>query len=100
MSKKTPFISTQDEEAIVAAIQEAEKNTSGEIRVHIEAHSDEDHYEHAKKVFGELNMHETELRNGVLFYVAVNDHKFVILGDQGINDKVADSLGNFVFDPV
>jgi len=92
MSKKTPFISTQDEEAIVAAIQEAEKNTSGEIRVHIEAHTDEDHYEHAKKVFDELKMHETELRNGVLFYIAVNDHKFVILGDQGINDKVADSF--------
>ena len=41
MSKKTSFISTQDEEAIVAAIQEAEKNTSGEIRVHIEAHTDD-----------------------------------------------------------
>jgi uncharacterized membrane protein len=37
-------------------------------------------------------MHKTELRNGVLFYVAVNDHKFVILGDQGINDKVSDDF--------
>lgn len=92
MSKTTPFLSTQDEEVIVAAIKEAEKKTSGEIRVHIEAHTDEDHYEHALKVFGELKMHETDLRNGVLFYVAVNDHKFVILGDKGINDKVADDF--------
>jgi uncharacterized membrane protein len=92
MSKTTPFLSTQDEEAIVSAIKDAEKKTSGEIRVHIEAHTDEDHYEHALKVFGELRMHETELRNGVLFYVAVNDHKFVILGDKGINDKVADDF--------
>ena len=75
-----------------AAIKEAEENTSGEIRVHIEAHTDEDHYEHALKVFAELKMHKTELRNGVLFYVAVNDHKFVILGDQGINDKVTDDF--------
>ena len=92
MSETSSFLSSQDEETIIIAIKEAEKNTSGEIRVHIEAHSDEDHYEHAKKIFGELNMHETKLRNGVLFYVAVNDHKFVILGDQGINDKVSDGF--------
>jgi len=92
MSKITSFLSTHDEEAIVAAIKEAEKNTSGEIRVHIEAHTDDDHYEHAMRVFGELKMHETKLGNGVLFYVAVNDHKFVILGDKGINDKVAEDF--------
>ena len=92
MSKITSFLSTQDEEAVVAAIKEAEKNTSGEIRVHIEAHTDNDHYEHAMNVFGELKMHETKLGNGVLFYVAVNDHKIVILGDKGINDKVAEDF--------
>ena len=53
MSETSSFLSSQDEEAIIIAIKEAEKNTSGEIRVHIEAHSDEDHYEHAKKIFGE-----------------------------------------------
>ena len=92
MSKITSFLSPQDEEAVVAAIKEAEKNTSGEIRVHIEAHTDNDHYEHAMNVFGELKMHETKLGNGVLFYVAVSDHKFVILGDKGINDKVAEDF--------
>ena len=92
MSKVEAFLSSKDEEAIVASIKEAEKNTSGEIRVHIEAHTDDDHYEHALQIFGELKMHETELRNGVLFYVAVNDHKFVILGDEGINNKVADNF--------
>ena len=92
MSQLHSFLSSQDGEAVVNAIKEAETNTSGEIRVHIEAHTDEDHYEHALKVFADLKMHKTELRNGVLFYVAVNDHKFVILGDQGINDKVADNF--------
>jgi uncharacterized membrane protein len=92
MSKIESFISKQDEEAIVAAIKEAEKNTSGEIRVHIEAHTDEDHFEHALKVFQELEMHKTEQRNGVLIYIAVNDHQFVILGDEGINNLVSDDF--------
>ncbi len=92
MSKVEAFLSSKDEETIVSAIKEAENNTSGEIRVHIEAHTDDDHYEHALQIFGELKMHETELRNGVLFYVAVKDHKFVILGDEGINNKVADNF--------
>ena len=51
MSQLHSFLSSQDEEAVVNAIKEAETNTSGEIRVHIEAHTDEDHYEHALKVF-------------------------------------------------
>lgn len=92
MSIVEAFLTKAEEEAIIAAIREAEKNTSGEIRVHIENHTDEDHYEHAQKVFSQLNMHETKLRNGVLIYIAVSDHKFVILGDAGINKKVADNF--------
>lgn len=92
MSIVEAFLTKAEEEAIVAAIREAEKNTSGEIRVHIENHTDEDHYEHAQKVFSQLNMHETKLRNGVLIYIAVSDHKFVILGDEGIDKKVSDNF--------
>lgn len=92
MSVIDSFISKEDEKAVVAAIQEAEKNTSGEIRVHIEAHTDDDHFEHAVQIFQELGMHKTELRNGVLIYVAVTDHQFVILGDEGINTLVSDDF--------
>ena len=92
MSKSKEFLSKEEETAIVEAIQQAEKNTSGEIRVHIEAHTDEDHFEHALKVFQQLEMHQTELRNGVLIYIAVEDHKFVILGDEGINNVVANDF--------
>ena len=92
MSKTESFISKQDEEAIVVAIKQAEKNTSGEIRVHIEAHTDEDHFEHALQVFQQLEMHKTEQRNGVLIYIAVNDHQFVVLGDEGINNVVANDF--------
>ena len=88
MTKLKNFLSKKDEEAIVEAIKEAERNTSGEIRVHIEAHTDDDHFEHAVQVFEQLEMHNTKLRNGVLIYIAVNDHQFVILGDEGINNVV------------
>ncbi|MBL4605650.1 MAG: TPM domain-containing protein [Flavobacteriaceae bacterium] len=92
MSDKQSFLSKQDEETIVDAIKQAEKNTSGEIRVHIEGHTDKDHFEHALEVFQRLEMHKTELRNGVLIYIAVEDHQFVILGDDGINKVVADDF--------
>ena len=86
------FLSKQDEKSIVESIKEAEKNTSGEIRVHIEGHTDNDHFEHALEVFQRLEMHKTALRNGVLIYIAVEDHQFVILGDEGINKVVADDF--------
>lgn len=92
MTKLKDFLSKKDEEKIVDAISQAEKNTSGEIRVHIEAHTDEDHFDHALKVFQQLEMHKTELRNGVLIYIAVNDHQFVILGDEGINNAVSNDF--------
>lgn len=70
------------------AIKRAEKNTSGEIRLYVEDKCKEDVLDHTAFLFGELEMHKTELRNGVLFYLAMQDHKFAILGDGGINAKV------------
>lgn len=65
----------------------AEKNTSGEIRVHIEPHA-LNHFERAKEVFHLLKMDNTKEENGVLLYIAVNDKKFVIYGDRGIDRAV------------
>jgi uncharacterized membrane protein len=80
---------TQAEQAeIVAAIKAAEKETSGEIQVHLENRCKEDVLDRAAHIFKTLKMHETEERNGVLFYLAIKDHKFAILGDAGINQKV------------
>lgn len=83
-------ITPADEQKIVAAIQEAEQKTSGEIRVHIESNCEGDVLDRATEVFAELHMHQTELRNGVLFYVALEDHEFAVLGDAGINATVPD----------
>jgi uncharacterized membrane protein len=87
MSAKNFFTKDQQEQ-IVASIAKAEKNTSGEVRVHIDSSCSEDVLDKAANMFHELKMDKTALRNGVLFYLAVDDHKFAILGDKGINEKV------------
>ncbi len=93
-------LSEKEEQAVVKAIQEAEKNTSGEIRVHIEKSSEKEPLERAKEVFLFLKMNETEARNGVLFYLAIEDHTFAILGDQGIDAVVPDDFWNSTKDLV
>ena len=82
------FFTQQQKEAIKQAVQQAEKETSGEIRVHIENVCEGDVLDRAATVFDKLGMTQTEQRNGVLFYVALKSHKFAILGDLGINAKV------------
>jgi uncharacterized membrane protein len=83
------FFTTQEQDQIIESIRLAELNTSGEIRLHIEAKCEGDAYERAKVVFEQLGMHATEQKNGVLFYLAYADHKFAILGDKGIHEKVS-----------
>lgn len=86
------FLTQEQQAAIVEAIVEAEKATSGEIRVHLESSCKEDVLDRAAYIFKKLGMHKTALRNGVLFYLAVKDHKFAILGDAGINTKVPEDF--------
>jgi len=90
----TNFFTTEQKAQIVDAIKQAELNTSGEIRVHVDNRCKEDVMDRAAFIFEKLHMHKTELRNGVLFYLAVKDHKFAILGDVGINTKVPDHFWN------
>jgi uncharacterized membrane protein len=77
---------------IEAAVTEAELNTSGEIRVHVERRCPEELLDRAAYIFEKLKMHKTALRNGVLFYLAVDDHLFAILGDAGINSVVPENF--------
>ncbi|MCT4665141.1 MAG: TPM domain-containing protein [Flavobacteriales bacterium] len=93
MSKVDDFLTKQEEDKIVSAIQKAEKNTSGEIKVHIENYNiDKKPFTRAEEVFIELKIHQTESQNGVLFYVDVHHKAFVVLGDQGIDKKVSDNF--------
>ncbi len=86
------YFTEQNKLQITNAIRVAETNTSGEIRVHIENNCKGDVLDRAAYIFEKLEMHKTELRNGVLFYLAVKDKKFAILGDGGINAKVPEDF--------
>jgi len=88
-TKVEDFLSAAEEGEIIEAIRTAEKNTSGEIRVHLEPHAEIDAFERAATVFDLLHMNNTKYSNGVLIYVAVEDRTLVILGDTGINDVVS-----------
>jgi uncharacterized membrane protein len=81
-----------EQQRIREAIAEAEKCTSGEIRVSVEKTCSEDVLDRTAKYFYQLDMHKTKLRNGVLIYVAVVDRKFAIIGDAGINKVVSDDF--------
>ena len=88
MTEVSDLLNPDAEREVIEAIRLAEKETSGEIRVHIEKHTNADHYKRATEVFHELGMDATELKNGVLIYLAVDDRHFVILGDKGIDAVV------------
>jgi uncharacterized membrane protein len=96
--KAKEFFSEAEKLAIRDAIVAAEKNTSGEIRVHMENHCKGDSVKHAEKIFARLGMQKTAERNGVLFYLAVLDRTFVIYGDVGIHDKVDDHFWDSIRD--
>jgi len=85
------FFTAAEKAEIETAISKAEEITSGEIRIHLENTCKEDVLDHAAWIFEELEMHETEQRNGVLIYLAVSDKKFAILGDTGINEKLGEA---------
>jgi len=86
------LFSQQDRTVIIDAIKEAERETSGEIQVHLESHCKGDVLDRAAEVFELLKMHKTQYRNAVLFYLATDDHKFAILGDAGINAVVPNNF--------
>jgi len=92
--KASSFFSKEQQAQILAAVKEAEKETSGEIRVHIESSLNGDVLDRAAWLFKKLSMDKTAARNGVLFYLAVKDRKFAIIGDSGINSKVQTGFWN------
>jgi len=94
-----------DLDAIAAAVRDAERGTSAEIRVHAERRvarglrrRTSDPMERARQVFATLGMHRTAHRSGVLVYLAIEDRKLAIVGDEGIHARVGDDYWNGVRD--
>jgi len=92
MAEVEDFLTKEQEQKLIQTIKVAEKNTSGEIRVHIEKTSDKPPVDRALEVFHLLKMNETQLKNGVLLYVAIESKQFAIIGDEGIHNKVTSSF--------
>ena len=92
------FFTKDEKDDIILAIKSAELDTSGEIRLHVEETCKGNAMDRAAQLFEKLEMHKTEQRNGVLFYVAVKNRKFAILGDAGINRVVPDNFWDDIRD--
>lgn len=86
--KASSFFTREQQDQIRAAIKEAEETTSGEIRVHIETSVAGNVLDRAAWIFKRIGMHNTAERNGVLYYLAVTNRKFAVIGDEGINTRV------------
>lgn len=95
--KKKLLLSQEDNHLIVKAIRQAEKSTSGEVRVFVESRcSWLDAMDRAAEIFYSLQMEKTELRNSVLIYIALKDHQLAVFGDEGIHQKVGGGYWNKV----
>lgn len=92
MADPNTFLSEAEQDEVVEAIQAAEKETSGEIRVHLDRSAKGNIDRKAVAIFRWLKMHKTAARNGVLVYIAVEDQQFAIIGDQGINQAVPEGF--------
>mgnify|MGYP004442712807 CR=1 FL=1 len=88
------ILSKQEDQRIVEAIKKAELNTSGEIKVHIDRHCKGDVEQRCMFLFNKLKINETKQRNGVLFYLAIKDRKFAVVGDEGIDKVVEPTFWN------
>ncbi len=94
------FLTDEQERRIIRAIADAENQTSGEVRVHIEQRCNKDPLERAARIFHELGMDETELQNGVLIYIATEDHKASIYAGKGIHKQVEDGFWSDVLSTI
>jgi len=93
--RRKDFFSDAEKQQIVTAIGEAEKCTSGEIRVYVESRCRYvDPLDRAAEIFTGLKMEQTAARNAVLLYVALKDRQLAILGDKGIHEKVGSAFWN------
>jgi len=91
-SSAEKFFSQSEKDKIRNSIVQAELDTSGEVRIHIDNNCKENVLDRAAYIFNKLGMNKTGLRNGVLFYLAVKSKKFAIIGDSGINSVVPENF--------
>lgn len=93
--KRKDFFTEEEKLQIIEAVRNAERRTSGEVRVFVESRcSYMDAIDRAKEIFVELKMNDTVDRNAVLVYIALKDHQLAIFGDEGIHSKLGNDYWN------
>ena len=93
--KKKDFFTAEEQQLIIEAIRNAERRTSGEVRVFVESKcSYMDAIDRAAELFFQLEMQKTDDRNAVLLYVAMKDRQLAVFGDEGIHKKVGNEYWN------
>ncbi|MDG4950386.1 TPM domain-containing protein [Weeksellaceae bacterium KMM 9724] len=86
------YFNKAEENRIIDAIQAAEAQTSGELRVHVSHKKDADALKTTQELFNELRMFNTRHRNGVLIHISIASKAFAIYGDKGINKVVPNNF--------
>jgi uncharacterized membrane protein len=87
--KKKDFFTAEEQQLIIESIRNAERMTSGEVRVFVESKcSYMDAIDRAAELFFQLEMQKTDDRNAVLVYVAMKDRQLAVFGDEGIHKRV------------
>lgn len=86
------FLTEEQEKRVTEAIRKVENQTSGEVRVHIEHNCSREPLDRAARIFHELGMDQTELQNGVLIYIASEDHKAAVYAGRGIHKQVEEGF--------
>jgi len=93
--KKKDFFTAEEQQLIIDAIHNAERMTSGEVRVFVESKcSYMDAIDRAAELFFQLEMQKTDDRNAVIVYVAMKDRQLAVFGDEGIHKKVGNEYWN------
>ena len=91
--RKKELLTETEKKQLVQTIREAERLTSGEIRLYVESHCTYvDPIDRAQEIFLQLGMEKTRLSNGVLLYIALKDRQYAIVGDKGIHEKVGNTF--------
>lgn len=92
------FFTPEQEEQIIETIRQAERNTSGEIRVHLHESTDRGLLKDAQEAFRKMGMHRTQARNGVLIFIVPSERQFAIIGDRGIDEAVPEGFWDEIKD--
>ncbi len=93
--KKKEFFSAEEKAQIVEAIRMAEKETSGEIRIYVESKNPfVDAIDRATEIFFKLKMQNTDHRNAVLLYIAMDHQELALFADEGIYQKAGAEYWN------